>query len=790
MPDPLPSARALRLIGWALATALLAWLAARAEIGGNLAGLLPGGDDPVGREVAFFEGQRATQLLAFEAWSDGPGGTAAAVRELAALPARLAPFGARPLAGGGAEALGRLERALYDHLPALLDPAALEGLRPRLGGDGLRAWLATVRERAARPDELLAGTAARYDLLGLGGLALEPLRGSLAGSEAGDGVVRHPDGRHAMLAVVVDFPPDDAGRCAALMAEADRASADAARAGVRLEAIGSYRHFRDNISGITRDLLATGPVAVLLIGAVLWSLVRSWRALVAVHVPAVLAGLGAIAAMGATGHPLPLMMIGFASAFLGISVENAIHQTVALQAGDARAVRRPLLVSYLTTAVAFAVLAWSAIPALRVLGILVVVGMLVALAASLTLLPALVARRAAPPPWPRATRALLGISRAPARTRLAIAAALTIALLPGLARLRVETDLRRMDGSRPATWAALEAFLGRWGSFDASDFLVADATEADPALAAVADARRRLGLGRSPLEHLLPDRAEQRRRVAAWNDFWAVEGPRFADELRAATSAKVFAALAPTLERYRERQAVPLVGIGTWAGTPFATLLDGLLQPTPRGWRAASPLSDLNDPLTPGAVKAERIERRLAAAGIDGAWVASRARRPTRLVEVVRSDLAARAAWMAAAMIALIWLLERRPRHVVAIVLPPLLALAWTFGLLGWMGVPLTAFSVIVAAFVGGVGLDNAVYLATPGHRAAALPPVLGCTVTTLLGVGSLLLATNPLLASAGLALVIGLVACLVACLLLTSLLRREERADPGTAHGAFTRPD
>ena len=231
---------------------------------------------------------------------------------------------------------------------------------------------------------------------------------------------------------------------------------------------------------------------------------------------------------------------------------------------------------------------------------------------------------------------------------------------------------------------------------------------------------------------------------------------------------------------------MPPITLATWAGTPLAKLFDGLVQQTLTGWRVASPLPDLNDPLRPGTTKAERTEQGLRAAGLDQVWVASRARLASRLVAVVRGDLAQRSAWMAAAMVALIWILERRPRRVLAIIAPPLLALAWTFGLLGWMGSPLTAFSVIVAAFVAGVGLDNAVYLATPNHRAAALAPVLGCTVTTLLGVASLATASNPLLAGAGLALVIGLIACLSACLLLTALLMGRATTGGEPPHGTL----
>ena len=56
--------------------------------------------------------------------------------------------------------------------------------------------------------------------------------------------------------------------------------------------------------------------------------------------------------------------------------------------------------------------------------------------------------------------------------------------------------------------------------------------------------------------------------------------------------------------------------------------------------------------------------------------------------------------------------------------------------------------------------------------------PVTWVVLLFLLGVASLATASNPLLASTGLALVIGLVACLGACLLLTSLLMGRSLTD------------
>ena len=101
-------------------------------------------------------------------------------------------------------------------------------------------------------------------------------------------------------------------------------------------------------------------------------------------------------------------------------------------------------------------------------------------------------------------------------------------------------------------------------------------------------------------------------------------------------------------------------------------------------------------------------------------------------------------------------------------VVPPGVALVWTFGLMGWCQVELTPFSVLVAAFVGGIGIDCAVFLAQPEDRHRLVTPVIGCIATAVAGTAVMLYARHPLLSGVGTMLTIGMVACLIASLMIT----------------------
>lgn len=727
----------IRWLAFVAVCAALLWCA-RDRLSQDLLGLLPDDDPALARQIRFFADAADARVLAVE----GPR------QELESLPPLLAPLGAVPAVDGDPARIARAAGIALAHLPELTPPGLLaERLEPAALVERLRG----LKQRLARPDDVASATVARIDPLGLSGAALAPL--APAGSEAVGALRRHADGEHWMLPLAVAFPPEDLGRTRALL---DAIAAHAPASTV----VGPYRHYRENLDTVKRDLNTTLPASLVLVAAMLWSLLGSLRGGLILHVPAALGLLASAATAAAwsliTGRTIPLPILAFAAALLGVAVDYGTHTTCAMRHGGVAVVRRPLILSYLTTATAFAVLLTSSVPGLRLLALLVITGLGTALIAALTLLPRILPALPERKPWHRLSTALLGRSEPPWR-RLAAAAVLTALLAPGLAKLTTESDLRRFDGSAPGTWPQLTAFLDRWGGLDTSNALVVDAASADEALAAHAQARRALDLPVPAIEALLPDTAEQGRRRSAWNTAVADLPQRFAAACReaglrpAGFDLGAYAAVDPGRSM--------LTG-DDWAGTPLAILLGSQLRALPDGqWRVATPMPRSEaDPPPP-------------------AWIAARTRIGAGLVRAVRDDLTQRIPVIAGVILLLVLAVERSARTTAAVLLPSVLALAWTFGLLGWLGQPLTPFSLLVAAFMVGIGIDSALFLAS-GQGPHAVPPVLVATATTIAGVGTLVFAHHPLIRSMGISLTIGMTSCLVACLLVTpGLAHRRDRA-------------
>ena len=734
----------------------------------DLSGILPQNDLRLKREAQFFVNQGTTRVLVVEAEIDSCSNANALRPALEQAIAVVAAYGAHPPATSGPAAMARASEVMYAYLPELTTPATLAALADAITPAALTARLSAMRERASRPDDHFTAVAGRRDPLALAAQPLSELAGP-AGAIPEGAIFRHPDGRHAMVVLEVDFPPDAVTAAGRLIDVLATLATTMSPQGVTLRVIGPYRHYVENMRTIWSDLLATLPICLALVAIILRTQLGTWRTVLVVHLPALLGMVGALAGAGSwhlvSGQTMPIALIGFADGFLGIAVDYGNHLAAAKRAGHRPVL--PLVVSFLTTAAGFAVLLTSSVPALQFLAAMVIGGLGTALVVALFVMPSLL-----PPPGGRDAWVVISgplyrwCGRQPWR-RLSVVVALTLLTLPGLWRLHFETDLRRYDGSHPQSWRDLEDFSQRWsGGTEAGTSVIASAPDQDTALATAAAARARLNLPMSVVEHLVPDRAEQLRRRQAWNAWWR-DHPHFVDEFRAACVASGLRAQAFTeaLQLYAPvADTRPFVTLAAWQGTPMETPLALFVtRIDPQTWQVVSPVRGL---ITREQVAQwdDLLARENGPAHV--AWIANRGDFGARILNGLKDDLVGRGPWVLVLVAMVIIIAMRRPAVILAVLAPSLLALLWTFGTLGWIGLPLTPFSLLAAAFILGIGIDSAVFLAESDE--SAFSPIIAVWVTTLVGVGSMAFSVHPVLRTIGISLSLGMTAAFIAAILVT----------------------
>jgi SAM-dependent methyltransferase len=111
--------------------------------------------------------------------------------------------------------------------------------------------------------------------------------------------------------------------------------------------------------------------------------------------------------------------------------------------------------------------------------------------------------------------------------------------------------------------------------------------------------------------------------------------------------------------------------------------------------------------------------------------------------------------------------------------MPLAFGLLWTFGAMGWLGLPVDLMNSIFVVFILGIGEDYSVFFVScrldewrgrPSQLNATSAAVLISALTTLFGFAVLVLARHPVLFSLGTTVLLGLVFAILATLVLTLL--------------------
>src|SRR5205814_5209089 len=146
---------------------------------------------------------------------------------------------------------------------------------------------------------------------------------------------------------------------------------------------------------------------------------------------------------------------------------------------------------------------------------------------------------------------------------------------------------------------------------------------------------------------------------------------------------------------------------------------------------------------------------------------------------LAKSGLGHFALWTGAAVAAIVYFSLASMELVVATLLPLGFGLLWTFGAMGWLGLPVDMMNSVFVIFIIGIGEDYSVFLVTskldewrgrPRRLAATSASVLISALTTIFGFAVLVFARHPVLFSMGTTVLLGMVFSFAATLVLTPL--------------------
>ncbi|HVU26415.1 MAG TPA: 1-acyl-sn-glycerol-3-phosphate acyltransferase [Verrucomicrobiae bacterium] len=679
-------------------------------------------------------------------------------------------------------------------LPNLFTEADAQILASKLETNSVREFLTVMRRKLAGPEGMVLKDVVAADPIGMSSLVLAkvvPLQTGFGSAHIDDGRLVSSDGRHVLLMAEPKFPSSNSGQSAALVDE----MLQTARAveeefpGVHVAITGGHRMTVDNATLIKSDAtrcIFLGLAAMFILCVTAYR--RRWLAAM-VFLPSLFGTLVAGAALALWDKHLSAIATGFATIAIGITVDYGIYVVYHLEnAGelDRKAAGRivgrlvlPTCIGALTIIAAFMVMANSPMHGYQQLGIFGAIGVLCSAAFALIVLPLLVPlskKNETSSLW--LTQLFENFHRWQTRWRLwllLVVLALTVVTAFGVKRLRFEGDIAKLNGITESTRADEQSIRETWGDALGMTLVVARGKTVDDALAQ--NDRAAEILAREPdvtgvysLATVCPSIATQETNIHRWQQFWTPARCAALRQILQQVGGELgFRADAFDLFWQRLDSEPKMISPETFRGTPLEQALSERVS-FGADDNAVSTLVKLSDRSQVGKLRA----------ALPGMIVLDQKNFAVHIAQLAKQGMKHFAVWTGIFVAAIVYFALGSIELVVATLLPLAFGLLWTFGAMGWLGLPINIMNSVFVIFVIGIGEDYSIFLATskldvwrgrPPRIAPTSASVLISALTTIFGFAVLIFARHPVLFSMGTTVLLGMVFAFIATMILTPLL-------------------
>lgn len=718
-------------------------------------------------------------------------------------------------------------------LPTLLNSNELAALESKLQPSEIEKRLAWMKKSMSQPQGLMVKDVVQRDPVGLSDAVAARWRALQAG--VGDaqlvaGRITSPDGCHVLISAVPAFRSSELTRSrpliAAVLETAREVEERFPKGAVRIAVTGAHRSALDNAAVIREDTKRTAGIAVIAVAVLLVSAFRRrWFALLGL-LPTVFGALGTMVVFYLTGDPVSAVALGCGSILIGVTDDYGVCMLYYLddtRPGDRPTLARgivqlvPMLIfGALTTMAAFFVMLISPVSGHRQLGLFGAVGVALAVLFAVLVLPVFMptggAKARGALPVTRMLERLFAWRARRARFVLPLVLVFSVVCGFGLVRLRFDGDFSRMNGVTVATRNDDDLIREVWGKALSLTSVLVRGSNLDEALQKNEQVRAVLHSLQddraieafSSIAPVLPSVRTRQANARDWQAFWS--GSRRAELSNALTKATAklgfrTAAFHPFLQRLGDANGLPGVSPADPSSVPEDGSIGGTPGSTLSELRANRLLADyvseqdgqvyiLTLAKAPSRANYDRL-RAVVLQAIPDALFLNKIAMADDVLRVAKRGLPLFGGLVAALNAMLLYVLLGRLNLVAITLLPMAAGVFWTLGVMGLMAVPVDMANFIFVIFIIGVGGDYSLFLVTaeleslrgyPPRMASTGGAVAICALTTLFGVGVLVLARHPALFSVGLAALLGISLSLLATLFIVPAcmerVRRKVAAD------------
>ena len=695
---------------------------------------------------------------------------------------------------------------VYTHLPLFLAASDYKDLAASITVDALDERTKNNYKTLVSPSGIIAKRAILKDPLGLTLKGLDKLKALQLGDDFGvkDGFVISKDEKNILLFIKPTYASNETDkntRFVALLNTFQNELNTAFEGKARVQYYGATLVAVANAKQIKHDIQLTVSIAMTVLLIILILFYKKIYLPLILFIPTALGALLAIAVLYVSRGTISAISIGIGSVLLGITLDYALHiLTHYRNCPDVnilyKDVAKPIVMSSITTALAFLCLLFIKSRALQDLGIFAAVSVIGAAVFALILLPHLYRVKNVANTNNTVLDRWAAIRFGKSKGLLFLCLGLFIVSLFTYNQVLFDKDISKLN-YQPESLQAVEQELNSLINTESKSlYVVSYGDRQDDALAynqghsklfEKLKAEQKL-VGYSTVAGVVLDTVTQRERIKQWQLFWGANKEMFKERLIA--SGTPFGFKPETFNQFYDKinTEYQLIDINTYASLK-AIPTQEFLANKKDFYTVLASLKVANNLITE-VKNTFRAEPHTV--------VIDRQEMNETFLSTFKDDFNTLLGYSFIAVLIILWLFFRRIELVVITMLP--IALTWlvTIGMMGVLGLSFNIFNIIISTFIFGLGIDYAIFMTNglmksyetgketlPTYRASIILSV----ITTILGIGVLIFAKHPALKSISIVSLIGIITAMLITFIIQPRLFRgliTNRAKKGLAPITF----
>ena len=617
------------------------------------------------------------------------------------------------------------------------------------------------------------------------------------------------DGYHLFFFMESAFASSDTGNNSLLVDHISRAKTEVDNDQCTLDYYGAPVVAVCNANQIKKDILFTVSLALVLLILLISLLFRSWRIFILVFLPVVFGVSVSLGSFYWIHGSISAIALGVGSILMGITIDYTLHAYVNYR--STRSIKvfldslsQPLLISSITTAVAFLCLYFVDSPALKELGVFAAISILSAALFVLIITPQFLEsesslKKVKSIPF---FDKIVAIEFDKFKTTKWLILVFTLVSLYTSGRVIFNTDLDALNYQTDYLKQTEQKLKKISSEAFRSVFFVVGGKSVDEALikfetyAVTLDSLQKTEVIRNMSTPciILKSKAEQQIRLDRWNAFWTEDIKRACIER--IKTAGLLNHFKP--EAFSSFEKLLSKNYGLLSDDDQSFIVKGLFS---------SLLKEKGDQVyLLNTLRVDQKDKKLLYSAIEvdpDAVLWDKQYFSTQLVDTLKSDFN-RLVWISLLAVFLVLLISYgRFELAIIAMIPLLLSWVWTLGLMGLFGIEFNIFNIIISTFIFGLGVDYAVFILNAlienrkygtNELESSKLSILLSAITTFAGIGVLIFAKHLALKSIAALSIIGIGSILFLSFTLLPMCYRflyfnggKERKMPVTLYNLFS---